>query len=69
MDKQIGEPKDRAQRGATLGSRALKNEKRQHVLLILIEPTCAKNSRVEIVRIQWGSVKDAFQRKPEEPPR
>lgn len=69
MDKQIGEPKDRAQRRATPGSRALKNEKRQHVLLIPIESTCAKNSRMEIVRIQWGSVKDAFQRKPEEPPR
>lgn len=69
MDKQIGEPKDGAQRGATPGSRALENEKRQHVLLIPIESTCAKNSRVEIVRIQWGSVEHAFQRKLEESPR
>lgn len=69
VDKQIGEPKDGAQRGATPGSRALENEKRQHVLLIPIESTCAKNSRVEIVRIQWGSVEHAFQRKLEESPR
>jgi len=62
VDKQTGQPKDRAQRGATQGGRVLESEKRQQFLLMHIKSPSAEKGRVARDRIQWGSVKNAFQR-------
>lgn len=69
VDKQTGQPKDRAQRGATQGGRVLESEKRQQFLLMHIKSPRAEKGRVARDRIQWGSVKNALQRSLEESPR
>lgn len=66
VDEQTGEPEDRAQREATQGGRVLEREKRQHFLLMHIKSPRAEKGRVARDRIQWGSVKNAFQRRLEE---
>ena len=46
MDKQTGQPKDRAQRGTTQGGRVLESEKRQQFLLMHIKSPSAEKGRV-----------------------